>query len=822
MSENLLKSLDTIALGHSEGYVSTDMLVKACNTYKQRTGFEDDYMYQLILSKSLNDQLNGLEQDTELCKAIVPGDTKVIDGVLYVWSRTKSGSQTQYAWHVANKNIGRGSTLPPKVIADLEKQVNDMFPIDLKSLKVIKQNIGGSTGAELVEDVKGNQYIKKKGTNKNTNNDHVINEYLANQLYSIAGVKVPKYQLYDDNGTAVLLSKFIYNARPFNSNDYQKLKDTFIIDCLFANWDAYANNDNCLIDSKGNVVHVDNGGTLNFRAHGAQKVFDGDILSTFKSMQIANKSLADVLTDDDVKKQIAEIRKKKGDLVRYLKEVGEDDLSKTIAQRIDNLDDIINDIEAKKNFGKRKVLPRKLMPEKDMYREFTEQELNDVWDKITKICRTDDPFMKIMKTEPGTGWLAISEVCKMRGFNARGKVVSDKEYWDVVDKGIKDGKFVQILRGLSPDNRNNSNKGKITIEEAVDSLLYQDKCYYGTQAVYGGGVYAHINDNNDNINNQTKSNYDKTGAYKHAIKYAHDGGVGLGAIVKMALPDDFAMAEYDDIKNEVLNLVATDKIAVNKCEGELNAIDSKLNAINKSINNYNNKVIEDTYKDIHYDEKAWKAYSIVEENTDWGAVNAFGDRDIPKFDDFVGKEMAGLIKANGGTITQKKGVYVFTLPNSDEEFSISNYQYDGPSSIKRKNNVLPHYNYAVSRFNDWFERVHVKFAQKAKEDALSNSNAGMQKLMDKRSKLNAERTAKSNELDELRNPTKSLDTKKNIYHAIYDSYKNKYRKEGLGLYAALKGYDGIHVKDGNGEGNGFVVILNRSKLIINDNVNWNI
>lgn len=59
-----------------------------------------------------------------------------------------------------------------------------------------------------------------------------------------------------------------------------------------------------------------------------------------------------------------------------------------------------------------------------------------------------------------------------------------------------------------------------------------------------------------------------------------------------------------------------------------------------------------------------------------------------------------------------------------------------------------------------------------------------------------------------------------IYSRIYNIAKHcTYQNSGnssksvLGLYAALKGYDGIYQPDGNGSGHGFTIILNRSKIV---------
>lgn len=98
--ENFLKALQTIALGNSQGFVSDDELIKACENYKVAVGHDDDYGYFVKVAKSLQDSINGVEQDKEIAKAIVPGQTKVIDGIMYVYTATPN-AKTDYDWRVA-------------------------------------------------------------------------------------------------------------------------------------------------------------------------------------------------------------------------------------------------------------------------------------------------------------------------------------------------------------------------------------------------------------------------------------------------------------------------------------------------------------------------------------------------------------------------------------------------------------------------------------------------------------------------------------------------------------------------------------------------
>lgn len=815
MKDVLLTALYRIAEEQANGNTTIDLLSKACETYKLKTGFDDGYGYQLLISKSISDQLNGLEQDEDIAKSILPGETKVIDGVVYKWTATKPGSKTAFAWHVANqmngKTVGKGGSLTPQQVDQLQAYVNDLFPADLKSLKTVKA-AGGSTGAQLVQDVRGNQYILKKGTNQQTNNDHVKNEYLANQLYDIAGIRVPDYQLYDDNGTAVLLSKFIPNARVFGPKDYEKVAKNFLADCLFANWDAYQN-DNILIDSAGRVVRVDNGGTLAYRAHGALKTFDGDIVSTFTSMKAKNPSIAGKLDDDEIIRQINELRKKKNDLVNYLMEVGETQLAKTIGQRIDNMRQIEDDINSRKSVLNRKVLPRKLKSAKEMYRVFDDKELEKLWDDADGSGYRS----KLTNTIPGKGHALLSQIAAARGFDARPRVVDDAEYWKLVAENAANGRDTQLFRGLSPDSRNWSNKGNITIEAAVQSLLYNDTCFFGTQAVHGQGIYAHVNDYKG-ASQHSRTDYKNSRAYAHALDYAHDGGIGKGAVVKGCLEPDAKVIDFEDLFQMVKTDVPdTDPKELLKLQGEIKKLDSKINKIDEEMSHVSDRLIQEAYKRVQYNQTEYMSYQTVSDSVDWDKRDSFGERDIPKFDDFVLGDIANLVTANGGTVTKKNGLVVFKMPHDDEEISISEYQYDGPYSIKKKNAFTSGYNGAVKRFEDWFERTHVKYAEQARQEAIDSVGTVIAKLKQEKQDYLHQRYDVEQELQTL-TAGSDANANKGIKEALYVSCVKEKNKAPLGIYAALHGYDAIKVKDGNGRGNSFYVILNRSKVVINKNV----
>src|SRR5690606_35219792 len=68
--------------------------------------------------------------------------------------------------------------------------------------------LGGSTGATLVEDARGNRFVRKEGNHP----DHIREEVLADQIYRLAGVPVPEPHLYETPRGPVKLSPFISDA----------------------------------------------------------------------------------------------------------------------------------------------------------------------------------------------------------------------------------------------------------------------------------------------------------------------------------------------------------------------------------------------------------------------------------------------------------------------------------------------------------------------------------------------------------------------------------------------------------------------------------
>lgn len=785
MKDKLRQALNVFALQNMEGKVSDDVLVKACDSYKIKSeDFLDDYTYNVFVAKSLYDYLNNIEQDEDICKAILPGQTKVVDGVMYIYTATPN-AKTRYDWRVFKGKVKVGKQISDqKDIDSKQKYVNELFPQDLSSLKVVK-NLGGSTGAKLVEDSRGNQYVMKRGSN--TSNDHIKSEYLANQLYDILGQKVPDYELYDDNGESVLLSKYIPLTHTPSSKDYDEMAKGFVADALLANWDVYQN-DNCLIDSAGRVIRVDNGSALNYRAQGGNKTF-GSKVTDFDSMQKYNPSVVANLTIQDYIDQIDEVLKKRDDVIGYLV-ASNVDMIKVFDGRFKDLERIKNDLESKLAKKNRKIVPRKLKSDAEMYRDFSDEELDNLWNSVNGGYRR-----KLFDSDYQVGWNLLSNICKERGFDARPEVVDDATYWNIV----KQSKY-QMFRGITSGAGHDA-------DYYADDFKYNDNCFYGTVGIHGSGIYAHINDGTRNKDN-TQTTYKNSDAYKAALGYSGSNG----EILDMCLDPKARVAIVSDLRKEILSIVPYDKKAYDAKKTEIDELNKDLDKRKDDLNNLTENTEKQIKKEMHWDNDVLVMSQLDIDNTDWGAVTSTGEPDYPGWDEFVVGKMFDWVKKNGGTVREKqKGsdVYVFKLPNSKESFMLSRFQW-GNNAIKRKNAFAKAYNYPLRRFHDWLMNNHYKVIQKVVDKETSDLSDKVSKI---KKDINRIKSDLNNKTIELNNIKKAKDPDKDIYTGIYQSVSEG-MSEAIGTYAALKGYDAIIQPHGNGGYNSFMIILNRSKVIV--------
>lgn len=228
----------------------------------------------------------------------------------------------------------------------------DGFPLSTKNLETIK-SLGGSTGAKLVKDKKGNQFVMKTGNSP----DHLLEETYADAAYQAVGISVPKFKVYNAASGPVKLSEFMPETKSLDailkSKDealkakvVKQLKDGFVVDALLGNWDVVGlGMDNVLVDQSGKAWRIDNGGSLRFRAQGERKTeaqWNGSVIE-LKTLLDArkNSTAAKVfagITDKEIAAQIKNVLEKQDEILKAVPE----ELRPTLRARINYLKSMLD------------------------------------------------------------------------------------------------------------------------------------------------------------------------------------------------------------------------------------------------------------------------------------------------------------------------------------------------------------------------------------------------------------------------------------------------------------------------------------------------
>lgn len=177
------------------------------------------------------------------------------------------------------------------------------------------KNLGGSTGAKLVEK-DGKKYVAKKGASI----EHIANEYTALRIYDELGVKVAK--IHDFIGET-LYTEYIEGSHladlPINDFVRKNIAKGFVVDCIMGNWDVVGMGlDNIMFNNEDkDFYRIDVGGSMKYRAQGAEKDYldwneEVKEIDTLRDPNI-NPNTAKFfghLTDQDIYDQLSLIRDK--------------------------------------------------------------------------------------------------------------------------------------------------------------------------------------------------------------------------------------------------------------------------------------------------------------------------------------------------------------------------------------------------------------------------------------------------------------------------------------------------------------------------------
>ncbi|MCX7992215.1 MAG: hypothetical protein N2651_00965, partial [Fimbriimonadales bacterium] len=167
------------------------------------------------------------------------------------------------------------------------------FPATPDELTEVR-TLGGTTEARLMRDTQGNLWVWKEGADS----EHAMLEHAAHTLYRAFGVDAPASRLYRrDDGTVILLSEYL-DGRQFRELTGEareraatRFREGLLIDALLGNYDALGlDEDNVIVDARGRVWRVDNGGSFWRRAQGGRKAYepaDWDALWTLRGQRNA-------------------------------------------------------------------------------------------------------------------------------------------------------------------------------------------------------------------------------------------------------------------------------------------------------------------------------------------------------------------------------------------------------------------------------------------------------------------------------------------------------------------------------------------------------
>jgi hypothetical protein len=733
---------------------------------------------QLLILKSLGEAINKkpLSDYNDLVKAIAPFTIKTIKGKTLIWVQIASGKwdwrkfdpkkHAQYSGLGTKTNVSMESgNLIDTSSTGATTDVVD-FPDNLDDLEIVK-SLGGSTGANLVKDKNtGKLFVSKQGNS----NEHIKEEYMTNKIYELLGTPGPNVRFYEEQGKrSTMLSVYLEDTEAPNLSDkkqIEELKNNFVADCLLANWDVYQN-DNLLFDKKSNIiVRVDNGGGLRRRAKGGDKgsSFSDNIMDDITSMKSHNKSIAGDITAAQIKSQMVDILAKESDVIDFLEEMGEIDLMRKMAKRFKSIDEKLNQTQRKTT--EIKDLFKNL---KCDYEDLTQQEMDDVYSKLSS-----QPGGVGAIDSNASGWQLLVEVGKMRGFDKKPEVLSDDDFNTMV------GEPDTIL----------AHRGTPT-EHYYNQFINSDSCWYGSVGVYGAGIYSAIN--------LKKELGDVSSAYQEAKN-------GYGGYVK----DILVTKDYKTIKCSEIDKLMQEEFfgdAYHKLKKEITNNIQIMTDIEQAIKDKRKEIEIDVKDELGFDQNTLNLINS-DDFANYSNDANFSDKAE------AGKRFSEIIDTYKTVMDSIKGTYEV----EDNGNVVTFYTQDNQSfkmtkdtwvvSMKQKSPFLPKYNYQEKRFQDFvrtehFDKIQDEIAARLKFDKKIKNYFGdleMYKVINKKLEGDAEGVKK--------NGASNLHP---LMRDVLNGSQNhiSYR----GLYAMLKGYDGL-IEDHGNHGVPYLIILNRSKLIL--------
>lgn len=701
-----------------------------------------------IAIRTLRDVINGKEPSQELMKALTIGQTKTDkNGKVWIVKQTPSGKLDWRAHKVAGKKDA--PTVKQKLKSIDELFDNDTFP-ELSDVKYVK-DLGGSTGAKLVEDKNGNQFVMKQGDS----DGHVEEEFLSNAIYKLMGVNVPTVKLYKGDGKnnrSTMLSAFMPNTVAANSIMDDQLRDdiveNYVLDCLLGNWDVYKN-DNILVNTDdGSFVRVDNGGSMRYSAQGRLKGVDFDAeVRELDTMPLHNANMVSGLTDAKIKKQVKKILVKGPNILSIIED---DELRATMNERLMDLREMVSD-EAKD--------PNRVLKERD----------------LTKALRKAG---SLHAKKDGIGWSFLSEICKIRSFTGVPEILEDDEF--DVQMQHKDSLFLN--RGMTGDSTR-------PVQYFMKHFIENEECFYGYTGIYGAGIYAAVN--------RAKQNPPPyNGDYGTALAYA--GGYKEG-VMDLILPHDAKVIDADELdqmmNDEFFGEEFKDKkIEYDKAMDDYNEMVKKSEAIEDAID-------KDIRNKLGWNEKTMKILQNSSPETFYADTEKWGTDKALNYFKAVVESINGSV-----TVLDDDETYEFKLPNSNNKFWLN--KPTAELSLKQKRPDTVPYNYHYVRLKEFIMKNHFGVIAGKVEEAVKDAKRNDPKMI-------AIKNSMDTSTQKIKVLADDISRLKTVGSSTIDAVMAEIIKrpggENRGFYAAIKGYDAVIHKGGNGSTD-YAVILNRSKI----------
>jgi hypothetical protein len=529
-----------------------------------------------------------------------------------------------------------------------------------------------------------------------------------------------------------------------------------VLDCLLANWDIYKN-DNILVDNLDDTIYrVDNGGGLRFSAQGRDKgAHFTDDVDEIETMIANNPHLAPEITQTKINAQIAKILKNKSKILNLIEDV---DLKTKMAMRIASLDMRLTNAN----------LP--LEP----YRELTDKEL----DKAMKACKND-----LFMTNDVEGWVFLSQIAKMRGFDGTPTVVDAKAF-DAL-KADKDN--ILINRGLT--NYNNKSARAL-----MEDFTTSEHCFYGKQAMYGAGIYGAVNKDKT----RDKSNGDYNLVLKNYADYEDSN------ILDIILTKDMRIIDGNELDDMMTEEFFGDEYK--KVKKEYNDAVESLNKLKLDKQKIEEGIEADAKREFGWNEKTYNILKASKPEV------VYADTSKYKFEKIL-KYFTPIMKSINGKIDKlDEANYNIVLPSGNSFILNKNFSED-VNALKQKNAYTNTYNYQYKLLKDFIVKEHFHNINKKVADRIVYENRENPTLkQNKVDTAHAEKEIKT--LSDTVNNTKLNGA--STLNSVMASIAKKPGGEFRGFYAAIKGYDAIIQKNGWGGKTDFCVILNRNKVIVKD------